>query len=38
MQGEFQFYNGVCGVITLKFITPHGEIYIKNMIIRVYQK
>ncbi|WP_328044176.1 hypothetical protein [Bacillus paramycoides] len=30
MQGEFQFYNGVCGVITLKFITPDGEIYTKK--------
>lgn len=30
MQGKFQFYNGVCGVITLKFITPDGEIYTKK--------
>ncbi|PEY40334.1 hypothetical protein CN354_08170 [Bacillus cereus] len=26
-QGEFNFYSGVCGKITLQFVTPDGESY-----------
>ncbi|MEH7463414.1 hypothetical protein V7166_15395 [Bacillus thuringiensis] len=29
-QGEFQFYSGVCGKITLLFVTPDGNIYTKT--------
>jgi len=29
-QGEFQFYSGVCGKITLQFITPDGDTYTKT--------
>ncbi|MED1411176.1 MULTISPECIES: hypothetical protein [Bacillus] len=30
LQGEFEIINGVCDKITLKFITPDGEIYTKK--------
>ncbi|MGF9966824.1 hypothetical protein [Bacillus rhizoplanae] len=29
-QGEFQFYSGVCGKITLLFVTPDGNTYTKK--------
>ncbi|WP_242220443.1 hypothetical protein [Bacillus cereus group sp. BfR-BA-01380] len=29
-KGEFQFYSGVCGKITLLFVTPDGKIYTKK--------
>lgn len=29
-QGEFQFYSGVCGQITLLFISPDGNTYTKT--------
>ena len=29
-QGEFEFYTGVCGKITLQFVTPDEEIYTKK--------
>ncbi|EJR33680.1 MULTISPECIES: hypothetical protein [Bacillus cereus group] len=28
--GDFQFYNGICDEITLKFITLDGENYMKK--------
>ncbi|KFN03838.1 carboxypeptidase regulatory-like domain-containing protein [Bacillus clarus] len=30
LQGEFEIINGVCGEITLQFVTPDGEIYTKK--------
>ncbi|MGG5737677.1 MULTISPECIES: serine/threonine protein kinase [Bacillus cereus group] len=30
LQGEFEIINGVCGKITLQFVTPDGEIYTKK--------
>ncbi|MDC2864343.1 MULTISPECIES: hypothetical protein [unclassified Bacillus (in: firmicutes)] len=29
-QGEFQFYSGVCGEITILFVTPDGNTYTKK--------
>ncbi|MFI8709119.1 hypothetical protein ACIGHG_19020 [Bacillus sp. NPDC077411] len=29
-KGEFQFYSGVCGKITLVFVTPDGNTYTKE--------
>ncbi|WP_020063355.1 hypothetical protein [Bacillus sp. 123MFChir2] len=29
-QGEFQFHSGVCGKITLLFVTPDGNTYTKT--------
>ncbi|KEK23393.1 hypothetical protein [Bacillus gaemokensis] len=29
-QGEFKFYSGVCGEITLQFVTLDGENYTKK--------
>lgn len=29
-QGEFQFYSGVCGEITLLFVTPDENTYTKK--------
>lgn len=29
-QGEFNFYSGVCGEITLQFVTPDGKKYTKK--------